>query len=339
MWPALWRWIMALVKGDRLFPVRAADGRIAGLKCTGAKEKGDRFIPVNKADGRIAAVKVVAVEEKGQRGIPVRFADGLVGLAQFDEAEYGPMRAWGANGNGRLGDGTTTNRSTPVTVSDISTAVACAAGGAHSLAVLADGTMRAWGWNVVGQCGDGTTTTPRTTPVTVSGISTAIACATGQVHSLAVLSDGTMRAWGRNSEGQCGDGTTTTPQTTPVTVSGISTAIACAAGDFHSLALLSDRTMRAWGWNDYGQLGDGTTTQRTTPVTVSGISTAVACAAGTDHSLAVLSDGTMKAWGRNTSGRLGDGTTTDRHSPVSVSDISTAIACAAGGAHSLAIVT
>ena len=95
MWAALWRWIMSLVKGDRLFPVRAADGRIAGLKCTGAKEKGDRFIPVQMADGRVAAVKVVAVKEKGQRGIPVRFADGQIGLAKFDSG-MGPIFVCGS---------------------------------------------------------------------------------------------------------------------------------------------------------------------------------------------------------------------------------------------------
>ncbi|KKT02299.1 MAG: hypothetical protein UV78_C0050G0001, partial [Parcubacteria group bacterium GW2011_GWA2_43_17] len=97
----------------------------------------------------------------------------------------------------------------------------------------------------------------------------------GGNHSIALLFDGTVKAWGRNTIGQLGDGTTTN-RTTPVSVSGISTAVAIAGGEAHSIALLSDGTVKAWGNNGYCQLGDGTTTDRTTPVSVSGISTAVA---------------------------------------------------------------
>jgi len=112
-----------------------------------------------------------------------------------------------------------------------------------------------------------------------------------------------------------------------------------SAGGNHSLALLSDGTIRAWGYNIRGNLGDGTTTNQYTPVQVSGLSGAIAVSAGTDHNLALLSDGTVWAWGYNVFGHLGDGTTTDRYTPVQVSGLSGAVAVSAGGNHSLALLS
>jgi alpha-tubulin suppressor-like RCC1 family protein len=168
-----------------------------------------------------------------------------------------------------------------------------------------------------------------------------------------LLADGTIRAFGTNVYGELGNGATATYQRTPVTVSGIANAVAVAAGglygnvtggDKFSLALLSDGTIKAWGDNTYGQLGNGTTTASTIPVTVSGITNAVAIAAGPSHALALLSDGTIKAWGDNTYGQLGDGTTTSpRLTPVTVCNtgatagtcdsnpLTNAVALAAGG--------
>ena len=126
-----------------------------------------------------------------------------------------------------------------------------------------------------------------------------------------MLGDGTARCWGNNWFGQLGDGTTT-ERHTPVAVSGLSNAVAIAAGNYHTCAVLGDGTARCWGRNDYGQLGDGTTTERHTPVAVSGLTNAVAVSAGGDHTCAVLSDGTARCWGDNSDGQLGDGTTADR---------------------------
>lgn len=201
----------------------------------------------------------------------------------------GTIRAWGNNTNGQLGDGTTTNRLISVPVSGILTATQISAGGLHALALLSDGTIRAWGYNSAGQLGDGTTTT-RTTPVTVSGISTATQIRASKdysYHSLALLSDGTLRSWGENTNGQLGDGTTTN-SSTPVVVSGISTATQIAAGYNHCIALLSDGTVKAWGYNGAGQLGDGTTTTRTTPITVSGLSNCIKIDAGIHASRALV---------------------------------------------------
>jgi alpha-tubulin suppressor-like RCC1 family protein len=122
-----------------------------------------------------------------------------------------------------------------------------------------------------------------------------------------------------------------------VAVRRLTGAAAVAAGGSHSLALRDDGTVRAWGDNVLGQLGDGTATDRYSPVAVQGLTGAAAVAAGGVHSLALRDDGTVRAWGYNFDGELGDGTTTDRYSPVAVRRLTGAAAVAAGGSHSLAL--
>ena len=259
----------------------------------------------------------------------------------------GTVKAWGLNGWGELGDGTTTDKSIPVAVSGISSAVAVTAGNVHSLALLADGTVRAWGGNDHGQLGDGTTAL-RSTPVAVTGISNAVAVAAGELHSLALLADGTVRAWGYNSFGEIGDETTTN-RWSPVQVVNITNAVAIAGGGYHSLALLADGTVKGWGNNGLGQLGDASILQRTSPVMVCNVGAAagtcaanplsnvVAIAGGSYHSLAVLSDGMVRAWGANNYGQLGDNTIVARRTPVQVLSITNTVAVAGGVDHSLAV--
>ncbi|WP_018588460.1 Ig-like domain repeat protein [Salinispora arenicola] len=260
----------------------------------------------------------------------------------------GTVLAWGANSSGQLGDGTTTPRSTPVAV-DLpagTTVTAVAAGDRHSLAVTSTGTVLAWGLNVTGQLYDGTTTTTSSsTPIVVDlpAGTTVTAVAAGNAHSLALTSTGTMLAWGANSSGQLGDGTTT-PRSTPVAVDlpvGTTITTIAASSSSHSLAVTSTGTMLAWGANFTGQLGDGTITNRSTPVAVDlpAGTTVTAVATGSGHSLAVTSTGTMLAWGGNGSGQLGDGSTTSSSTPVAVDlPAGTTVTAVAGGAgHSLAL--
>jgi alpha-tubulin suppressor-like RCC1 family protein len=226
----------------------------------------------------------------------------------------GTVWAWGSNGHGQLGDGTTTQRTTPVQVTGINNAVMVGAGAYHSSAILSDGSVLAWGENEHGQLGDGTTT-DRTTPVQVQGLTGVVALSVGYQHTLALRTDGTVWAWGGNRYGQLGH----LPSTTrvPAQIPGLTDVVAIAAGSFHSLAVRTDGTVWAWGRNEQGQLGNTTITgSSTTPVQVQGLSTAVDVGAGKGFSLAVLSDGTVRAWGDNYRGQLGDGTRVDRSTPV-----------------------
>jgi len=236
----------------------------------------------------------------------------------------GTAYAWGYNADGELGDGNTTQSTTPVQVS-LPTGVmatAMAAGASHSLAIGSDGKLYAWGSNARGELGNGSTT-GSDIPMLVSlppGV-TASAIAAGGFHSLAIGSDGKLYAWGGNGNGQLGNGSTT-DSSIPMVVtlpSGVM-ATAMAAGASHSLAIGSDGKLYAWGNNFYGELGDGTTNDSYIPVAVSlpaGV-TARAVAAGSDHGLAIGSDGKLYAWGFNGYGQLGNGSQAEGDVPVLV---------------------
>ncbi|WP_345338580.1 putative Ig domain-containing protein [Planotetraspora kaengkrachanensis] len=282
-------------------------------------------------DGGFAAPSSVPVQVSGLTGIVQVAAGNALSLALRSD---GTVWAWGNNGHGQLGDGTTTTRRTPVKVAGLTGVTQIAAAGFHSLALRSDGTVRAWGWNFAGQLGDGTTT-QRRTPGAVSGLTKVTQVAAGYGHSLALRSDGTAWAWGNNEVGELGDGTTTTRRT-PVKVAGLTGVTQIDAGDSHSLALRSDGTVRAWGNNASGQLGDGTITNRHTPVTASGLTNVAQVSAGNYDSFALRSDGTVRAWGYNDFRQLGDGTTTQRHRPVAVRGLSSATQISAGFWHTLA---
>ena len=156
------------------------------------------------------------------------------------------------------------------------------------------------------------------------------------VHTLFADTDGTVWAWGYNSKGQLGNGTTTN-SSNAAQIAGLSGVTAVAAGTEFSMALKSDGTVWAWGDNTDGQLGDGTTTSRTTPVQVSGITDAVAITAGDVHAAALKSDGTILVWGDNTYGQLGNGTVISSALPVQISALTNIVSVSAGYDHTLAL--
>jgi len=261
--------------------------------------------------------------------------------------EDGTVRCWGANDVGQLGTGLKSTAPTrvPVLVSGLTTAVAVTAGGNHTCAlldgVLAGGTVRCWGNNPNGQLGEGITG-QRLVPVAVSGLTNAIAIAAGSSHTCALLADGSVRCWGNNGGGQLGIGIFGGDRLVPVAVVGITTAVAITAGVQHTCALLANGTARCWGFNNFGQLGNGNKVSSSTSVAVSGLTTAIAIAAGTVHTCAVLADSTVRCWGNNSNGRLGDGTIVERLTPVAViispnTPLSTAVAITTGDGHTCAL--
>jgi signal peptidase I len=239
----------------------------------------------------------------------------------------GSVWCWGRNDKGQLGDGSTSDSSVPVELG-VSGVVAVTAGDKHSCAVLDDGSVWCWGSNNEGQLGNNTTS-DSWSPVgagcaggsgTLSGV---VAVAAGEVHSCAVLDDGSVWCWGRNDKGQLGDDTGTDSES-PVQVAGaggsgtLSGVVAVAAGDKHSCAVLDDGSVWCWGSNNEGQLGNNTTSDSWSPVGAGSFSSMVGVTAGEVHSCAVSSGGGVWCWGRNDKGQLGDDTGTDSESPVQV---------------------
>ena len=250
----------------------------------------------------------------------------------------GTARCWGWNGSGQVGDGTTLNRASPTSVSGLLGVAAISAGDQHTCARSIDGSARCWGINSSGQLGDGTTQT-RLAPTLVSGLSGAASISAGFFHTCAQMSDGTARCWGENFYGQLGDGTTTN-RLVPTQVPGATGVTgSVSVGYRHTCAQFADGSARCWGWNESGQLGDGTTTNRLVPTLVSGVSGVASISTNYVHTCASSTDGTAQCWGYGGSGRLGDGTAQSRILPTSVSGAAQFASIAAGTNHTCALAT
>lgn len=335
-----------------LFPTAAP---VMGLTDVIAIAAGNSFSLALKNDGTVFAW---GANFNGQLGdgtqafrnapVQVNTITNIIAITAGDSHSLalesnGTLWSWGLNSNGQLGDGTREDRRlSPVTVVDITDIAlmqlgAIAAGGNHSMALLNDGTVRTWGENDLGQLGDGIGVDSNR-PVEVICLKGAIFVGAGFDHSLAIKNDGTVWAWGDNFLGQLGSGEFGEFSTIPVKVRGIEGVTDIACGEFHNLALKSDRKIRAWGDNTLGQLGDGTFGGgRDVPVMVVGIDCVEAISGGENHSIALREGGKVFAWGDNSEGQLGDGTLINRAIPGEVIGLPRIIAIAACGGFSLAL--
>jgi alpha-tubulin suppressor-like RCC1 family protein len=195
----------------------------------------------------------------------------------------------------------------------------------------------AWGANDFGQLGLGSFNQP-TSPLQISGLANVRQVAEGQVFGAALLTDGTVDTWGFDHDGVLGDGQfASTYRLTPAPVPGLTGVIQIAAGYQHILALKSDGTVWAWGYNFYRQLGTGTQTDRATPFQIPGLTGITQVSANFYDSMALGSDGSVWAWGNNAFGQLGDGTTTNRATPVKLPGLSGVKQISAGFEHGLAV--
>jgi alpha-tubulin suppressor-like RCC1 family protein len=240
---------------------------------------------------------IIAATPTRVNGVSVRAGANL----QAD----GSVWSWGSNRNGQLGDGSTSDSPTPIRVQGLpSNIVAVAAGGDHSAALTSDGVMYAWGLNQYGELGDGTTTR-HPTPTRVPDLTNVASIAFGPFHAAAVKRDGTVWTWGNNQFGQLGDGTTT-ERHAPVQVAALGTTNSkVALGDWHTLVIRNDATLWTFGFNNEGQLGDGTQTNRSTPVQVPGLHVVSVAAGGltgtspgVHGSAAIATDGALWVTGQ-----------------------------------------
>ncbi|HEX4490795.1 MAG TPA: hypothetical protein VH914_06280 [Acidimicrobiia bacterium] len=245
----------------------------------------------------------------------------------------GAVMCWGFNDYGQLGDGTTTDDWTPATVSGLASGVVMiGAGSDHVCVVTAADAVQCWGRNNNGQLGDGTET-ERHTPVTIDEVdATDIAWIGGGNGETCVLTHGGgVECWGADLGLQLG-GASTDRSTQPMPVVGLGAGVASLAiGGDHACALTSDDALQCWGFNEYGQLGDGGSWTEPLAKDVVGLGSGVtATGAGYHHTCAVVS-GALECWGQNNRGQLGDGTTIERDVPVDVVALEAGVSAVTGG--------
>jgi alpha-tubulin suppressor-like RCC1 family protein len=243
----------------------------------------------------------------------------------------GALDCWGNGSDGQLGDGSNSGSDVPAGVRGITNATGVTSGNYNFCARLSTGGLDCWGNGFNGQLGDGSGNNSDV-PVPVAKITGVKAVSNSGSSVCAVLSSGNVDCWGYNGSGQLGDGTTANSDV-PVTVLGITNATAVAGnivgGSF--CAVLSTGQLKCWGFNGFGELGNGTTTSFTVPVSVEHISTAASLIGGNNDFCGLLSSEHLECWGNGAWGQLGDASFAGISDiPVAVHSISNATTMISG---------
>jgi alpha-tubulin suppressor-like RCC1 family protein len=238
----------------------------------------------------------------------------------------GSAYCWGANGNGQLGDNSTTTRDVPVAVATDLKFAGIDAGTEHTCGLTGSGIAYCWGANGRGQLGDGTTES-RSVPQAVTGSHTFQLISAGGFsigHTCALTAEGDAYCWGDNERGQLGNGSagSVNPHPVPVAVSSAPAFVNLTAGPGrHTCGITGAGAAYCWGENSFGALGDGSTGDRGAPVAVSGGLAFQQVTAGgfIGHTCGLIAGGTAYCWGENSVGQVGDNSTNDRLVPSAVS--------------------
>lgn len=337
-------------------PPVASPGQVPGLTGVTAIAAGDRHTLAIRNDGSVWmwGANDYGVKGDGTSGAtpvssPVQVPN-LTGIRAVSAGadsclalrDDGTVWAWGRNEAAQLGTGAATASPilVPTRVSTLTAVTAIAAGATHALALRDDGTVWGWGSNVDGEQGNGTrSNTPTPGPVRIAALDGVAAITAGWHHSVALRREGILLAWGGNTRGEVGNGTSSIHRiATPVL--NLTDVLQVAPSSRFAVALRTDGTVWAWGDNTSGQLGNGTTS--TIPVITPGpvltLSGVTAVSTRGNHCLALLGNGAVRAWGNNFSGQLGDGTFgASATTPVSTLTLTAVTAISAGSTHSLAL--
>lgn len=225
----------------------------------------------------------------------------------------GTLWSWGQNAFGSLGDGTNINKSTPVQVGNATDWKIVSAGDGHSLCIKTDGTLWSWGYNSYYQLGLGITAWSNNTPMQIGTETDWEFVEAGKERSFAIKSNGTLWAWGRNSEATLGDGTTT-HRNAPVQIGSDTNWRAIASGFKTTLGIRTDGSLWAWGIFEYPN------TMSPSPI-MQNINDWQFISADDNHVLALRSDGSLWGWGDNSTGQLGNGTNISVNTPTNTNCI------------------
>ncbi len=316
--------------------INSSTGSISGTPTAQALTADYTVTATNSGGSTTASIKLTFLPQKRIAG----------GYSHFCGIYSNALKCWGDNQYGQLGIGNQLDKTTPTSVSSLSSAVTYVTAAYYSSCAIKSGTIYCWGYNDNGQLGDGSTSNA-TNPAAVLGLSSNMVKVEGSStgkHYCGLTELGTIKCWGDNTtNGQLGNNSTT-DSSTPVSVvdsngDALSEVVDIAVGGSHSCAITSNLNLYCWGYNGYGQLGIGNTSIKLVPSLVSGSSASAKLVwAGTTHTCALINS-TLKCWGHGGNGRLGTGFTADETTPSTVVGLSTPSIASIGNSNSCSIST